>query len=164
MSQSTSMGLFSEVVDERALDNAVSRFRERNILVPTFAEMADPTLAPTSVTRALEMKHTGRVSGQVLCMNRVGGAVIPEQPVHPNTATRNHMRSPIGSSRRHPIVRRLFQPFLDSGPFKNTLVGLRNAVSIGNLGPITYRAARVHNVHASSSPDRRTNIAPHRRT
>ena len=48
------MGLFSEVVDERALDNAVSRFRERNILVPTFAEMADPTLAPTSVTRALE--------------------------------------------------------------------------------------------------------------
>ena len=48
------MGLFTEVVDEQALDNAVSRFRERNILVPTFAEMADPTLAPTSVMKALE--------------------------------------------------------------------------------------------------------------
>ena len=48
------MDLFSEVVDEQVLDNAVSRFRECNILVPTFAEMADPTLAPTSVTRALE--------------------------------------------------------------------------------------------------------------
>jgi cysteine synthase len=47
------MGLFSEVVDEEALDNAVSRFRDRNILVPTFAEMADPSLAPASVTRAL---------------------------------------------------------------------------------------------------------------
>jgi cysteine synthase len=50
----SSVGLFSDVADEQALDNAVARFRERNILVPTFAEMADPTLAPTSVTRALD--------------------------------------------------------------------------------------------------------------
>ncbi len=48
------MGLFSDVVDDQALDNAVARFRERNILLPTFAEMADPTLAPASVTRALD--------------------------------------------------------------------------------------------------------------
>ena len=51
---SPSLGLFSDVVDDEALGNAVDRFRERNILMPTFAEMADPTLAPSSVTRALD--------------------------------------------------------------------------------------------------------------
>lgn len=50
---STSMGLFDEVVDQQALTNTIERFRERNIALPTFAQLADPSLMPAGVRDAL---------------------------------------------------------------------------------------------------------------
>ena len=47
------LGLYDEVVDEAALDRTIDRFRERNIKLPTFAELADPTLMPAEVEGAL---------------------------------------------------------------------------------------------------------------
>ncbi len=40
------LGLFTDIADARALENTAARFRERNILLPTFAQMANPSLAP----------------------------------------------------------------------------------------------------------------------
>jgi cysteine synthase len=39
-------GLADRVVDEGALRSSVQRFRERGIVMPTFAELADPALVP----------------------------------------------------------------------------------------------------------------------
>jgi len=36
-------GLADRIVDEKALDNSVRRFREQGIVLPTFAQLADPT-------------------------------------------------------------------------------------------------------------------------
>ncbi len=36
-------GLADRIVDEKALDNSVKRFREQGITLPTFAQLADPT-------------------------------------------------------------------------------------------------------------------------
>ena len=50
---STSMGLFDKVVDQQALTNTIERFRERNIALPTFAQLADPSQMPAGVRDAL---------------------------------------------------------------------------------------------------------------
>ena len=39
-------GLADRVVDDAALENSVRRFRERGIVLPTFAELADPSTFP----------------------------------------------------------------------------------------------------------------------
>jgi len=49
----TRLGLYDSVVDEDALARTLARFRERRILLPTFAELADPTTIPAAVTSAL---------------------------------------------------------------------------------------------------------------
>ncbi|MDH3707446.1 MAG: pyridoxal-5'-phosphate-dependent protein subunit beta, partial [Acidimicrobiia bacterium] len=46
-------GLEVEVVDEAVRDRAVARFREAGIALPTFAQVADPSLAPSAITQRL---------------------------------------------------------------------------------------------------------------
>jgi cysteine synthase len=41
------LGLYDDVIDSDARDRTVGRFRERGITLPTFAQLADPTLIPT---------------------------------------------------------------------------------------------------------------------
>ena len=48
------LGLYDEIVDPEALTRATGRFRERNIVLPTFAQLADPTSMPEQVQPALE--------------------------------------------------------------------------------------------------------------
>lgn len=48
------LGLFDEVVDQAALSRTVDRFRERSILLPTFAQLADPVSIPAEIGRALD--------------------------------------------------------------------------------------------------------------
>ncbi|MDH5420681.1 MAG: pyridoxal-phosphate dependent enzyme [Acidimicrobiia bacterium] len=50
---SSIMGLFDDVVDEQALTNTVDRFREREIALPTFAQLADPSTMPAGVMDVL---------------------------------------------------------------------------------------------------------------
>ncbi len=47
------LGLFQSCVDDNAYDNEVRRFRERQILLPTFAEIADPASVPEDVQEKL---------------------------------------------------------------------------------------------------------------
>jgi cysteine synthase A len=41
-------GLATEVTDQAAYDHALARFRERHIVMPTFAQLADPAAIPAS--------------------------------------------------------------------------------------------------------------------
>ncbi|HMK10039.1 MAG TPA: pyridoxal-phosphate dependent enzyme [Acidimicrobiales bacterium] len=50
----TTFGLETDVVDPAARDRAVERFRAAGIALPTFAQLADPALAPNSVRSRLE--------------------------------------------------------------------------------------------------------------
>ena len=49
----TQLGLDREVVDRKVYDRAVTRFREARILMPTFAQLADPATIPEEVRAAL---------------------------------------------------------------------------------------------------------------
>ncbi|HVR32669.1 MAG TPA: pyridoxal-phosphate dependent enzyme [Acidimicrobiia bacterium] len=42
------LGLYDDVIDAAARDRTVGRFRERNISLPTFAQLADPTTIPSN--------------------------------------------------------------------------------------------------------------------
>jgi cysteine synthase len=48
------MGLEREIVDPQVLQNTIQRFARAGILLPTFAQLADPALIPERVERALE--------------------------------------------------------------------------------------------------------------
>jgi cysteine synthase len=48
------LGLYDETVDPEALTRTIERFRERNIVLPTFAQLAEPTSMPEQVEGALE--------------------------------------------------------------------------------------------------------------
>ncbi len=50
---SLKLGLTAELVDQGSYDAAVRRFRERGIVMPTFAQLADPTTAPTDAVASL---------------------------------------------------------------------------------------------------------------
>ncbi|MDA8201740.1 MAG: pyridoxal-5'-phosphate-dependent protein subunit beta [Chloroflexi bacterium] len=47
------LGLEKELVDASVYDNTVERFRQQRIALPTFAQLADPSLVPGSVRAAL---------------------------------------------------------------------------------------------------------------
>jgi cysteine synthase len=47
------LGLERELVDEKVYARTVSRFREAGVLLPTFAQLADPSRIPADVTAAL---------------------------------------------------------------------------------------------------------------
>ena len=72
------LGLEREVVDRTAYDHTVSRFREARIVLPTFAELADPEKIRGDVREAL-------------------AAVDPDEP-HPLNLFRTHWHN--GASRR----------------------------------------------------------------
>jgi cysteine synthase len=50
----TALGLYDQVVDPQALERTVDRFRQRNIVLPTFAQLSDPLTIPDAVEGALE--------------------------------------------------------------------------------------------------------------
>lgn len=46
--------IIDKITNEKALENAVSRFREKGITLPTFAEQRDPSLIPASISNKLK--------------------------------------------------------------------------------------------------------------
>lgn len=50
----TTLGLERHIVDQDVYDRTVARFREANIALPTFAQLADPSLAPAAIRARLE--------------------------------------------------------------------------------------------------------------
>ncbi|MDW3221203.1 MAG: pyridoxal-phosphate dependent enzyme [Acidimicrobiales bacterium] len=52
----TGLAIFGDFADDgrAAYDNAITRFRENNIVLPTFAQLRDPSTIPTAITDSLE--------------------------------------------------------------------------------------------------------------
>ena len=48
------LGLTADLVDKGSYERAVERFKERKIALPTFAQVADPTLQPSGVSASLQ--------------------------------------------------------------------------------------------------------------
>ena len=46
-------GLLQSIVDEQSYARSINRFREERILLPTFAQLADPTTIPEEIDEAL---------------------------------------------------------------------------------------------------------------
>jgi cysteine synthase len=81
--------LATDVVDETSLTNAVERFAERNIVLPTFAQLADPSTIPETARALLgEIDHNAadaRNLWRVHWYNRLADqtrfAAVPEHVV-----------------------------------------------------------------------------------
>ena len=83
-------GLADRVVDDGALANSVERFRERGIVLPTFAELADPTtIDPSRVGDADPQGPDARNLWRVHWYNDLaGGRVdVPDHVVLPPSLT-----------------------------------------------------------------------------
>jgi len=86
----TQLGLADRVIDEGALANAVQRFRERGITLPTFAELADPTtIEPHKVGDADPQRPDARNLWRVHWYNDLAGrrVDVPEHVVLPSSLT-----------------------------------------------------------------------------
>ena len=86
----TQLGLADRIVDDEALANSVTRFRERGITLPTFAELADPTTFDAGRTgdadpQAPDARNLWRVHWY---NDLAGGRVdVPEHVVLPSALT-----------------------------------------------------------------------------
>ena len=48
------LGLETEIVDHAVYARTVQRFREADVVLPTFAELTDPSIIPASTRAAVE--------------------------------------------------------------------------------------------------------------
>ena len=54
------LGLTREQADPQTLERTVDYFRQARIALPTFTQLAHPTLIPAAVREALERHRAGR--------------------------------------------------------------------------------------------------------
>jgi cysteine synthase len=88
--RSLQLGLESSIVDAGTLERTVERFREAGIVLPTFAQLADPSLMPEWVRAAL-------------------ASVGPDDP-HPLNLFRVHWYNDAGRTRTVPVPEHLVLP------------------------------------------------------
>jgi cysteine synthase A len=84
------LGLEHEIVDPGVYDRSVARFHEQGIVLPTFAQLADPTLIPEPVLTALK-------------------GVGPDEP-HPLNLFRVHWYNGPGREDRVPVPEHVVLP------------------------------------------------------
>jgi len=94
------LGLETEIVDREVYDNSVERFRSARIVLPTFAELADPERIPAEVVAALAGVDPDAPDPRNLFRvhwyndaGRRGRAAVPEHVVLPASLT--GVRAPI---------------------------------------------------------------------
>ncbi|HXY44937.1 MAG TPA: pyridoxal-5'-phosphate-dependent protein subunit beta, partial [Acidimicrobiales bacterium] len=106
------LGLEQEVVDSGVYERTVERFRERVIALPTFAQLADPTLVPESVHARLGA--VGPDDAHPLNLFRVhwyndaarsGRVRVPEHVVLPPELTGTEARIVVALANRFPMIR-----------------------------------------------------------
>jgi cysteine synthase A len=119
------LGLETDVVDPHTLDRTVARFRENGMRLPSFAEIADPSTVPASVTDGLD-------------------AVDPDAP-HPGNLYRVHWYN--GADRR----RRADVPDHVVLPSSLTGVAAPILVAFGDRFPM-IRAHKVLAAYACLAP------------
>ena len=108
----TTMGLFDTVVDEQALTNTVDRFRERNIALPTFAQLADPTTMPAAVGESLvgvgaddpDPRNLWRVNWYNDA-SRLGRAEVPEYIEIPSELSGVDCKILLATGNKFPMIR-----------------------------------------------------------
>jgi cysteine synthase len=88
------LGLTADLVNQRSYDNAVSRFAERKITLPTFAQLANPSVAPKALTATLPTVDPDTPDpGNLWRVNwyndaaRTGRVEVPEHVVLPSELT-----------------------------------------------------------------------------
>ena len=106
------MGLFSDVADEKALANTVDRFREQNILLPTFAQLADPSTIPSGIWDAIadvgpddpDPRNLWRVHWYNDA-TRAGHTTVPEYIEIPRELSGVEARILVALGNRFPMIR-----------------------------------------------------------
>ncbi len=105
------LGLERELVDATVYENTVVRFREAHIGLPTFAQLADPSLVPAKVRSAL--KGVGPDDAHPLNLFRVnwyndaaraGAAPVPQHVVLPRELTGVDARIVVAFGDRFPMI------------------------------------------------------------
>jgi cysteine synthase len=105
------LGLERELVDTTVYDNTVARFRDAGIGLPTFAQLADPSLIPAKVRHALA--GVGPDDAHPLNLFRVnwynddarsGMAPVPAHVVLPKALTGVDARIVVAFGNRFPMI------------------------------------------------------------
>ncbi|MFM8266047.1 MAG: pyridoxal-5'-phosphate-dependent protein subunit beta, partial [Acidimicrobiia bacterium] len=84
------LGLADRVVDEKALAASVARCRERKVVLPTFAQLADPRTIDASITDGVDKNAADpRNLFRVHWYNDMSGArvAVPDHVVLPSSLT-----------------------------------------------------------------------------
>jgi cysteine synthase len=104
-------GLLQETVDDASYGRSVERFREAEILLPTFAQLANPALIPSPITDAL--LQIGRDDAHPLNLFRVhwynawehrGLVDVPEHIVLPSSLTGVDAKIVLVFGNRFPMI------------------------------------------------------------
>ena len=104
-------GLLQSVVDNDSYKRSLQRFREANILLPTFAQLADPSTIPPEIRSALN--GVGRNEAHPLNLFRVhwyngwdsaGQVEVPEHVVLPSELTGVDARIVLVFGNRFPMI------------------------------------------------------------
>lgn len=119
------LGLYDQVIDQEARDRTVDRFRQRGIILPTFAQLSDPSLITTDITEEL-------------------GRVGPDDP-HPANLFRVHWYNDASRSGRVDVPDHLELP--------GELTGVESPIliALGNRFPM-IRAHKVLAAYACLAP------------
>src|SRR4051794_1855807 len=105
------LGLERELIDRDVYDRTVGRFREANILLPTFAQLADPTTIPDAVRAGLA--GVGADDAHPLNLFRVHWfngpdrtslAELPDHVVLPSELTGVDARIVVAFGNRFPMI------------------------------------------------------------
>jgi cysteine synthase len=106
------LGLERDIADQAVYDNTVERFRDRQIAVPTFAQLVDPSTIPARVTAAL--KGVGPDEAHPLNLfrihwyndrDRTGTAPLPAHVVLPSELTGVDARIVVLLADRFPMIK-----------------------------------------------------------
>ena len=84
------LGLADHIVDEAALAHSVKRCRERNVVLPTFAQLADPRTIDASITKGVDKNAPdARNLFRVHWYNDMAGnrVAVPDHIVLPSSLT-----------------------------------------------------------------------------
>ena len=87
---SEQLGLAGSVVNEASLNNSAQRFAEQNIVLPTFAELADPSRIPADITKGVDKNAADpRNLFRVHWYNNLAGerVEVPDHVVLPSSLT-----------------------------------------------------------------------------
>ncbi|MBI4542838.1 MAG: pyridoxal-5'-phosphate-dependent protein subunit beta [Gemmatimonadetes bacterium] len=106
------LGLETDIVDRAVYERTVARFRETRIVLPTFAQLADPALIPAEIHAALGAVDPDAAHPLNLFRvhwyndaSRRGRAAVPEHLVLPEALTGVAARIVVALGDRFPLIR-----------------------------------------------------------